>query len=80
MIIFNGQVHPIRTIRLQGEDFLSVIASEELEDMLFNADSTDYVSDDAMEVDDQIRFYVPLNALSLSDDDLENFLTDKLLL
>jgi hypothetical protein len=79
MIIFNGQVHPIRTLKLKDDDFLSLIASEELEDMLFNADSTDYTSDDAMEVDDQIRFYVPLSALSLSDDDLESFLTDNLL-
>lgn len=72
---YKGKNYPYKLVYFQNEDIEYLISCEELNSILFSKNA-DYDSDYAKKIDEQIMFYVPMNILRESDDEIEKFVNE----
>jgi hypothetical protein len=76
-IIFNSVSYPIRTIKLIKWGVVT-ISTTNLECLLLDSDTDDYVSNEARSVDEMIFYYVEKNQLNLPKIEFTQLLQNEL--
>lgn len=69
----NGHAFNIRVLDVKGPLNGKTISTENLNEMLFGEDG-DYISEDARQLDETIMFYVPVDKITLADEQLAEYI------
>ncbi|NDV80330.1 hypothetical protein [Dysgonomonas sp. 511] len=69
----NGHEFNIRVLNVKGPLNGKMISTDNLNDMLLG-DDNDYISEDARQLDEMIKFYVPASKISLPDEQLAEYI------
>lgn len=77
-IEFQGKEYPVRCIpvHVNGEGWNVLVSTESLERALFENDGVHFVSEEAIEVDEDIYFYVPDDIIDADEDALCGFVEE----
>lgn len=73
----NGHEFNIRVLNVEGLLNGKIISTDNLNDMLLDGDG-DYISEDARQLDETIFFYVPTEKITLSDNQLAEYVNQSL--
>ncbi|MBF0648739.1 hypothetical protein IR083_07895 [Dysgonomonas sp. GY75] len=77
VVTLNGHEFNARTLNVEGELKGSRISTETLNDMLLD-DEGDYISEEARQVDETIKFYVPVDKITLPDSQLAAYINQNM--